>query len=108
VIDEPKRYKHLKAVVSNVFEFRRAARRKQLREIAEACKLLEDRTCKCGCGIKFRVLPDSELVYGTDQCAKKAGWRPKYLFGPGGVYQIDRRWVWHTPGISAPVATEVR
>jgi hypothetical protein len=82
------------------FEQRAIARANQLAEIALACLRLEERKCKCGCGIKFRVFPESELVYGSHVCAQAAGWRPKYRFEP--EYQMDRRWIIHAIGISAP------
>lgn len=86
--------------MTNVYEIRATKRARQLAEIAVACARLEQRKCKCGCGIKYRVFPESELIYGTTKCAQKAGWKPKYRFEP--PFDHTRRWVWVTPGIDAP------
>lgn len=87
-------------MISNVYQMRRTKRKRQLAEIKVACARLVERKCKCGCSLKFRVFPESELVYGSASCAQKAGWRPRWRFEP--AYDESRRWVWITAGIDAP------
>ena len=79
-----------------------AARRKQVREIEEKAKELVERKCKCGCELKFRVLPTSIHIYGSRWCAIQSGFKFKNAFNDDGAHSV-RRWIIPDMGITADV-----
>ncbi len=87
---------------ADFIDLKSPTRKLQLSQINSVLKNLITRECKCGCLMKFKVLPHSYHFYASLGCASKAGWKIVNKFGPQGDFQMDRRWLlYKVPGIDS-------